>query len=98
MKKKKDSTNNARGERMIEIKVRFWTNDISPTAGGLLPKHAWSSGVVRMDRNASHDLNSADPIPFNSLLDLPTAIEKLLIRQRIQLHASRKMRKYFLVK
>jgi len=55
-----------KNERMIELKVRFWTNNIArPKRGGLIvPKHAWDSGVVRMDRNGSHDSCAA---PFISI-------------------------------
>jgi hypothetical protein len=38
------------GERMIEVKIRFWTNDIADGKGNIFPKHAWSSGVVRMEK------------------------------------------------
>ena len=43
------------GEKMIEVKLRFWTNDISPEDGKVVPKHAWTSGVVRMEKNKSHE-------------------------------------------
>jgi hypothetical protein len=39
------------GERMVEIRVRFWTNGIAPGKGQIRPKHAWSGGVVLMERN-----------------------------------------------
>ena len=41
------------GEKMIEVKIRFWTNDISDQPGKVIPKNAWASGVVRMERNKS---------------------------------------------
>src|SRR5690348_15040250 len=58
-----------KGERMIEIKVRFWTNDIADTKGDVIPRHAWSSGVVRMEANHTHGIKPKNPAPFNSLLD-----------------------------
>ncbi len=39
------------GQKMIEVKVRFWTNDIATDENMVVPKHAWCSGVVRMERN-----------------------------------------------
>ena len=83
------------GEKMIEVKVRFWTNDISPEPGKILAKHAWSSGVVRMERNGSHGIVPANPRPFHSLLDVGAVIEKALIDHGVVLHPSRKMKKYF---
>jgi hypothetical protein len=28
------------GKKMIEVSLRFWTNDISEEAGKVIPKHA----------------------------------------------------------
>ena len=80
-------------ERMIEVKVRFWTNGIVEPKK-VKPKHAKTSGVVRIKPNQLHGIGAQKPIPFNSLLDLSAAIEKLLIRSGVTLHPSRKMRKY----
>jgi hypothetical protein len=82
------------GEKMIEIKVRFWTNDISDEKDSIVPKHAWTSGVVRIERNKSHSIQPSQPVPFHSLLDVGSVIEKVLIDHGIVLHRSRKMRKY----
>ena len=83
------------GERMIEVKIRFWTNDIAEGDGVIIPKHAWASGVVRMERNESHGIIPESPKPFHSLLDLTAVIEKVLISHGITLYANRKMKKYF---
>lgn len=83
------------GERMIEIKVRFWTNDIAGEKGSILPKHAWASGVVRMEANRTHAIRPHNPVPFQSLLDLPAVMEKVLVQHGVTLHPSRQMRKYF---
>lgn len=83
------------GERMIEIKIRFWTNDIAVGKGIIIPKHAQSSGVVRIERNQSHGIVPHKPLPFHSLMDLTSVIEKVLLAQGITLHSSRKMQKYF---
>lgn len=82
------------GEKMIEVKLRFWTNEISPEAGKVLAKHAWSSGVVGIERNKSHGIEPGRPQPFHSLLDVGAVIEKVLIQHRVVLHHSRKMKKY----
>ena len=84
----------AHGQKMIEVKVRFWTNDIANDKGKIIPKHAWSSGVVRMEGNKSHGIIPDKPLPFHSLMDLSAVIEKVLINHGIVLHPSRRMRKY----
>jgi hypothetical protein len=85
------------GERMIEIKVRFWTDNLADGKGTgvILPKHAWSGGVVGIERNKSHGIIPQKTVPFNSLMELTAVIEKVLLAQGITLHASRKMRRYF---
>lgn len=82
------------GEKMIEVKVRFWTNDIATRAGYILPKHAWTTGVVRMERNDSHGIVPGYPRPFNSLMEIPAIIEKVLIQHGVILHRVKKMDKY----
>lgn len=42
------------GEKMIEVKIRFWTDGLASESGKILPKHAWAAGVVRMESNRSH--------------------------------------------
>jgi hypothetical protein len=81
------------GEKMIEIRVRFWTDELSDP-GQILPKHAHTSGIVRMTTNKSHGINGGKPRPFNSLLDLGAVIEKVLRENKIKLHVSRGMKPY----
>ena len=82
------------GEKMIEIKLRFWTNDIASDSGKVLPKHAWSNGVVRIEGNKAHGIVPGAPKPFHSLLDVGAVIEKTLIEHGIVLHINKKMSKY----
>src|SRR5687768_2493629 len=81
------------GTKMIEVKLRFWTDDIAAD-GKILPKHAWTSGVVRMGANTSHGIKARKPKPFNSLLDIGAVVEAVLLAHGIQLHPSSRMRKY----
>ena len=93
----KDSTSGLEarlGERMIEVKLRFWTNDIAKGDGKVRPKHAWSGGVVRMERNETHGIKPKKPEPFHSLLDVGAVIEKVLVQHGSRLHPSRRMKKY----
>jgi len=82
------------GERMIEVKVRFWTDGIAEGEGQIVPKHAWTSGVVRMGRNESHNIKPKNPRPFNSLMDLPRIVEMVLIDHGVKLHRIGKTAKY----
>jgi hypothetical protein len=83
------------GQKMIEIKLRFWTNNIAPEPGRVIRKHAWAAGVVRVERNNAHGIEPGKPRPFHSLLDVGGVIERVLIEHGISLHPHRKMRKYF---
>src|SRR3990167_311694 len=85
------------GERMVELRVRFWTDGIAEGDGQVSPKHAWGGGMVRMKPNKSHGISSARPVPFNSLMELPAAIEKVLIQHGIRIHPVGKMRKYVML-
>ncbi len=82
------------GERMIEVKLYFWTNKIARGKGQIIPRHAWASGVVRVESNETRGIHPHKPIPFHSTLELPAVIEKVLIQNGIVLHATRKMKKY----
>ena len=82
------------GDKMIELKLRFWTNDIASEPRRVIAKHAWTSGVVRMARNRSHGIEPKSPQEFHSLLDLGAVIEKVLVEHGIVLHPSRRMKKY----
>lgn len=86
------------GEKMVEVKIRFWTDSIAGTKDKVIPKHAWTSGVVRVERNDAHGISPSRGVPFNSLLDVGAAIEKVLLAHGIKLHPSRKMQKYMKTK
>lgn len=95
MPKKPDSRQARHTEKMIELRIRFWTNDIAETRGEIIPKHAWDAGVVLMERNHSHDIEPSNPKPFHTLMDLSAVIEKVLIQHGVQLHPTRQTQKYF---
>ncbi len=82
------------GQKMIEVKLRFWTNDIAEEPGKIIPKHAWAGGVVRMESNKAHGIVPDNPMPFHTLMDIGSVIEKVLINHEIVLYPSRKMKKY----
>jgi hypothetical protein len=84
----------SQGEKMIEIKLRFWTDGLAEK-GKVLPKHAWSAGVAGIERNKTHGFESSTLKHFHSLLDIGQVIEAMLMEQGITLHTSKKMKKYF---
>ena len=83
------------GQKMIEVQIRFWTNDIAEKKGQIVPKHAWAAGVAKVESNKTHGIQQENPLPFHSLLDLGSVIEKALIKHGITLHSGRRMKKYF---
>jgi len=82
------------GERMIEIQVRFFTDKIAESKDNVVPKHCWTTGMVKIQTNKSHGIKQINPVPFNSLLDLTAIIEKVLIQSGIVMHKSNRMQKY----
>jgi len=84
------------GLKMLEVRVRFWTDDIAVKKGEIIPKHAWGSGVINIDRNEAHGLTPEKWLPFNSMAEIPAALEKCLIENGVKIISSRKMKKYAL--
>jgi hypothetical protein len=78
----------AQGERMIEVKLRFWSANLGDL-GRVVPKHAWTSGVVRMERSERHGIVPGPPRPFQSLPELSGVIEKVLTEHGVTLHVSK---------
>jgi len=81
------------GEKMIQLEIRLFTDEIA-SDGKVIPKHAWDTGMVTVQTNRSHGLRKGDPVPLNSLLELPASIEKLLLKQGIILHSGSRSAKY----
>ncbi len=83
------------GEKMLVVELRFFTNDLGRKDGRVRPKHAWSGGMARLRANPSHGIEEeGTKVPFYTLLGIPGAVEKLLVRRGITIHASPKERKY----
>ena len=92
-----DTTPTARtakhGDKMIEVRIRFWTDGIAEQKDTIVPKHAWDNGIVVMDSNKSHGIAPKSPQPFASILDLQAVLAKVLTEHDVTLHANRKLRK-----
>lgn len=55
--------------------------------GGQAKKGCWDAGVVSITRNRSHGFQTeTETLPFNSLLQILSTLEKLFIKHGIQLH------------
>ena len=83
--------------KLVSETLRFpqrFPSDAAPRTTPPRPRHAWTSGMVALQRNDAHELQGGDPMPLNSMLELPAVIEKLLIRDKVKLHASDRMRRY----
>jgi hypothetical protein len=80
---------------MLRVSVRFWTDDIAETPGHVVPGHAWAGGVVVVESNATHGIRREQQgATFNSMAELPMAIEKAIMRAGLTLHATRRESKY----
>ena len=91
---KPKSVHAERGERTIEVRIKFWTNQIAGDNGKVYPKHAWDAGVVMMSANNAHGIiTKGNPEILHSILDLPSVVAKVLTKHGVTLHAGRKSRK-----
>jgi hypothetical protein len=44
--------------KMIQIKVYLWTDQLAPKEGAILPKHAWEGGWVFLPANKLHGIRA----------------------------------------
>lgn len=83
------------GSKMLRVSVRFWTDDIAKTSGHVVPGHAWAGGVVVVESNETHGIPRVqDGATFNSMAELPLAIEKAIMRAGVTLHSTKRESKY----
>ena len=83
------------GSRMIEVRIRFWTDQIAEGKGQIRPKNAWDSGVILLARNPSHGISPGPPLPFNGLAEIPAKLEKVLRDHGLKLRLSARQKKLF---
>lgn len=91
-----DPVSAAAGERMIEVRLRFWTNNLAGDGakpGQVIPKNAWDAGVAIMSSNKTHGIKSKSPTPFHSTMDIGRAIEAVLLQHGVKLHPGSRSRK-----
>jgi hypothetical protein len=77
-----------RGQRTIKVTIQFYTDNIADEPGKALARHAADVGVVGLPANAAHGIKSGPGVHFNSMAELPAAIERALIRAGITIHTT----------
>ena len=84
------------GKKMIEIKIRFFTDAIAPE-GQVVPRQGWTCGVALVTPNSLHGITSLNhPIVFNTWSEMNVAIEKALIEANVKLRPYGRMQKYII--
>ena len=86
----------SRGERMIKVSVRFWTNKLAGKDGYVIPKHAWDAGIVKMPSNSVHGIKQDKWKVFHSLPELAAVVAEVLAQQGVTLHPGRQSQKTML--
>lgn len=83
------------GEKTIEVKLRFWTNNIAETEGDIEPGHCWAFGAVIVPKNSSHGIGGGEPVHFGSLMKMAAAIEQAMIDAGITVHTPAQKKGFF---
>jgi hypothetical protein len=81
-------------EKQIQVTIRFNTDGMVADKKKIVPRHIWDEGWVTLDTNESHALRGQKKKSFHSLMEIPTAVESVLMQAGIRLHHGRKTRKY----
>jgi hypothetical protein len=79
-------------EKMLELKIKFWTNQIA-CKGKAAPKPGWAFGVVRIEASGSPHIDVKRPRHFGSFLELPSVIEQVLTEHGVVLAPKSRTRK-----
>ncbi len=74
------------GERTIELRIRFWTNDIDGNPKGTITQRVcWDGGYVYVGNNKSHGIKNEGGSHFSGLCQLLCSVEKVLDKHDIRL-------------
>ena len=82
------------GQKMLELRTRFFSNDIADEKGYVLAGNVWECGVVYLHPNDLHEIGQNKAEIFHSMAELPSAIEKVLIKNKVIIHRSKRTKKY----
>ena len=72
-------------QNTIKMTLYFFTDGLTEGEDMIIPKHAWANGTISLSSNKSHEIK-ATQVNFNSLMEIPSKIEELLIKGRITIH------------
>lgn len=76
-------------DKIIQVKIRFWTDGIAKKEGHIIPKHCYSSGYVLIAASRIHGIPTGIKAPFVSISGLPKAIDKVMAEAQLILHLNR---------
>ena len=80
--------------KMIEVKLRFWTDSIADKPGGIVQKRAWDKGYATVSANELHGINKCSKeVKFNSILEIHSAVAGALEDAGVTLYTGHKLRK-----
>ena len=85
-----------KGEKTIEVRIYFFTNNISKKKGEINQKECWESGRVMVTPNKSHGIKSKRAETFSSVSSLTRTIEKVLISQNIKIHPGKQTKQLYI--
>jgi hypothetical protein len=78
--------------RMIKLQLNFWVDGIATKRQNIVPGACWDSGTIEILKNNAHGVSGSRSIPFNSLSELETKIEKGLENAGLKLVKSERHR------
>jgi hypothetical protein len=75
-----------KGERMIEVRLKFFTDELSGRPGYIVPGYCWDHGVVVVSANQAHEVKvGGNPLIFHTLDGIPDAVTRALHRSGVTL-------------
>lgn len=72
-----------KGNKMIAITLRFFTNDIKVERKGKQSICCWTNGTIGIQKNEEKGLKYLKNIPFNHFSDIVPLIEEIFSKNRI---------------
>ncbi len=80
-----------RENKMIEVRVKFWTNarEDDATEWKTMKATGYGAGLVTLPRNDLHDIGPASPVHFHTMGQILPAIEEILARAGVRIVNSR---------
>lgn len=78
------------GNKTVEVRLHFFTDQIAANGGVFKAKHAVSVGTARLPTNPRHGITKGECHYFESLAELPATVAKALAAHGITLHPGKK--------